>query len=143
MIFIKICKGNLDPVLETIKLAATKTHVEVTTLLIDDYNASEEEIEKLSCFLSNIDKDIVLHFSRYFPKHKMHDPATNINTITKAKDIAQKYLNYVYIGNVFGVDNSTYCPNCKSKLIDRNFKTQIVGIEKNRCIHCGQEIPVI
>ncbi|TFZ41405.1 AmmeMemoRadiSam system radical SAM enzyme [Soehngenia longivitae] len=139
----KICKGKLDPVLETIKLSATKTHVEVTTLLIDEYNTSEEEIERLSYFLSNIDKDIVLHFSRYFPKHKMNNPATNLSTLTKAKEIAKKHLNYVYIGNVFGFDNSTYCPYCNSKLIDRNFKTQIVGIEKNRCSHCGQEIPII
>jgi len=139
----KICKGHLDPVLETIKLAASKTHVEVTTLLIDEYNTSEDEIEKLSYFLSNIDKNIVLHFSRYFPKHKMTKPATNLNTLIRAKEIAQRHINYVYIGNVFGFDNSTYCPNCHEKLIDRNFKLEIVGIEKNRCIHCGLEIPVI
>lgn len=139
----KICKGQLDPVLETIKLAASKTHVEVTTLLIDDYNASEEEIEKLSYFLSNIDKNIVLHFSRYFPQFKMTRPATSLNTLIRAKEIAQRHLNYVYIGNVFGFDNSTYCPNCHAKLIDRNLKIEIVGIDKNRCIHCGQKLPII
>jgi pyruvate formate lyase activating enzyme len=139
----KICKGHLDPVLETIKLAASKTHVEVTTLLIDEYNTSEDEIEKLSYFLSNIDKNIVLHFSRYFPKHKMTKSATNLNTLIRAKEIAQRHLNYVYIGNVFGFDNSTYCPNCHAKLIDRNLKIEIVVIDKNRCIHCGHKLPII
>jgi len=62
-----ICEGHLEPVLNTIKKAAAKTHVEVTNLLITDTNDSPEHIEKLTDFLVAVDPFIPLHISRYFP----------------------------------------------------------------------------
>ena len=40
----KVCKGSLEPVLKTIELAAKHTHVEITTLVIEGENSTEEEI---------------------------------------------------------------------------------------------------
>ncbi len=79
-IFIKkICKGRLNPVLKTIEIAAKHTHVEITTLIIDGVNSSEEEIEALTNWIGNINREIPFHISKFFPpitKCKYHKPAT-------------------------------------------------------------------
>lgn len=94
----KICGGSLDPVKRTIEIAAEHTHVEVTTLLID--NENDEDVEGIAKFLSSIDKDIVLHISRYFPRYKRDNPATKLESLFNSEKIAKKYLNNVYIGNI-------------------------------------------
>ena len=50
----------------------------------------------------------------------------------KARDIAKKYLNYVYIGNVAGIDNNTYCPNCNEKLLTRGIYNTQTHITNNK-----------
>lgn len=96
----RICGGKLEPVLKAIELASKHCHIEVTTLLVTDLNDSAKEVENISKFLSDIRKDIPLHLSRYFPSHKMTKPATDIEVMIRSKEIAKKYLDYVYLGNV-------------------------------------------
>jgi pyruvate formate lyase activating enzyme len=95
-----ICGGNLSPVLKTIELSAKSCHVEVTTLLVSGENDSLEEVEDIAKFLGNIDRDIPLHLSRYFPRYKMDNPPTDLELMFKAEDIAKRYLNRVGLGNV-------------------------------------------
>lgn len=136
-----ICKGTLEPVLETIMLAAKKTHVEITTLVIDSRNSSSKEMEELSGFIASVDPGIPLHLSRYYPNYRMKDPPTSIDTLTELKKVAEKKLRHVYIGNVLGADNDTYCPNCRKRLISRYSKTQIEGMEEGHCSQCGYKVP--
>ncbi len=96
----KVCGGDLAPVLRTIELAANHCHVEVTTLLVTDLNDSKEEVAEIAKFLGKINKDIPLHLSRYFPTYKMNQPPTDIGLMEECKKEAQKYLNYVYLGNI-------------------------------------------
>ena len=96
----KVCGGNLKPVQETIEAAYKKCHVEITTLLVSSFNDSIEEVEEIAAYLSSLDKSIPLHLSRYFPNYKMDRPPTDLNVMMKARDIAKKYLDYVYLGNV-------------------------------------------
>jgi pyruvate formate lyase activating enzyme len=96
----KICGGSLNPVLKTIDIAAKNCHVEITTLLVSGENDSIEEVENLAKFLSEIDKNIPLHLSRYFPMYKMNNPKTDIKTMVRAEEIAKRYLNYVTLGNI-------------------------------------------
>ncbi len=138
-----LCKGSLDPVLRTIELAAEKTHVEITNLVIDGENSSEEEMERMASFIGNIDKNIPLHLSRYFPHNRMNNSPTKVETLEKLRNIALKHLNYVYVGNVWGVNNDTLCPNCRNKLISRYPETKVVGIEGNHCNHCGERISIV
>lgn len=137
-----ICKGSLEPVLKTIEIASKTTHVEVTTLLIEGANSNLEEIESLGKRLATIDKTIPLHLSRYFPAYKMSLGPTSLEVLFQGRDILKKYLDYVYIGNVFGMDNDTYCPNCNTKLIDRNLN-KVIGLKNNRCKNCGKHINVV
>ncbi len=96
----KLCGGSVDPVINTIELASKMVHVEVTSLIIDGENSSKESIEKLAKRIGQIDKNIPLHLSRYFPAYKMTNPPTRLESLVEGKELAEKYLNYVYIGNV-------------------------------------------
>lgn len=136
------CKGSIDPVIKTIELAHESTHIEVTTLLIDGENSSLEEMGRLAKRIAKIDPAIPLHISRYFPAYKMQIPATNIESVIEAGKIAKEYLEYVYIGNIWGVDNNTYCPNCYNKLIDRQNLGQITGVEQGNCKKCKYQINI-
>jgi pyruvate formate lyase activating enzyme len=139
----RFCNGSLNPVLETIKRAYKSTHIEITTLVIDDENSDEEEIYQLSKFISEISPDIPLHLSKYYPSNKMTNPPTMTETLINLRNIARKNLNYVYIGNVWGIDNDTYCPNCKNLLIKRFPEIELIGLDNGLCNSCGEKINVI
>lgn len=99
-----ICGGMLQPVKETIKIIHnSKAHLEITTLVVEGVNDDISNLEQLFKWLGSIDKDIVLHLSRYYPAYKMNNPPTKIETMLKAKKYAKKYLRNVYIGNVHGI----------------------------------------
>ncbi|NRT89077.1 AmmeMemoRadiSam system radical SAM enzyme [Clostridium beijerinckii] len=138
-----ICGAKLEPVLETIKRCSEYCHVEITTLLVSEENDSLEEARQIAEFIASVDENIPLHLSRYFPRYKMENEATKIEKITEAQNEAMKYLKYVYVGNVQGVDNNTYCDNCNELLIERNGYSTNVFIKDNKCQKCGEEINII
>jgi pyruvate formate lyase activating enzyme len=138
-----ICGGSVTPVMDTIKMSAKSCHVEVTTLLVSGENDSSEEVSEIAGFISSLGKNIPLHLSRYFPNYKMENPATKVEVMLEDRDIAKKYLNYVYLGNVTGTDNSTYCPKCSYKLIERDGYQVRVNISEGICPKCGYKINVI
>ncbi|CAH2213012.1 AmmeMemoRadiSam system radical SAM enzyme [Tepidibacter aestuarii] len=139
----KICGGDSKAVLRTIEEAYKKCHVEITTLLVNDLNDSKEEIEKIACYLGSLDKNIPLHLSRYFPTYKMNRPPTEIEVMLKGRELAQKHLNYVYLGNVANVDNSTYCPECSKLIVKRNGFLSNIYIDDNICPSCGYDTKII
>jgi len=98
----KYCRAKLIPVLENIKTAKKKkVHIEITNLVIPTLNDSKENFEKLVDWIAdNTGVDTPLHFSRYFPCYKFSLPSTPISTLKLAKEIADKRLKYVYLGNV-------------------------------------------
>ncbi len=139
----RVCGGRLEPVLTTIKNAVGKCHVEITTLLVTGLNDSKEEVEKIASYLGDLDENIPLHLSRYFPNYKMDEPPTKLEVMLESRDIAEKYLNYVYLGNMGNVDNSTYCPGCEKLLIERdNFFTNI-HMDSNICPECGFDTKIL
>lgn len=139
----KICGAKLEPVLETIKTCNKDCHVEITTLLVSEENDSLEEVRQIAEFIASVNENIPLHLSRYFPKYKMTNSATKIEKITKAQNEAKKYLRHVYVGNIQGIDNNTYCSNCGELLIRRNGYTTEVLIKENKCEKCGEKINII
>jgi len=141
----KILGGRLEPVLETIKEIAKHPDIdlEVTTLVIPGYNDSNEEMEEITDFLASINKDIPYHLSAYYPTYKFTAPPTPVETLERLKNIADKKLSYVYLGNVSGSTN-TYCPECGALLIERHgYYTKIVNFDDGKCTKCGNKIPII
>lgn len=141
----QICRGRLEPVLKAVEKMAEKIHVEVTTLLIPGKNDSSDEIRELCRWLAGLDESIPLHLNRYHPAYKMLDiPATPADTLYRARDLAEEYLNFVYIGNLAGEENSTRCPVCGNVLIVRNyFHVNVCGIKNRQCTRCGSKVDFI
>lgn len=139
-----ICKGSLNPVLEFIKAAAPAVHVEITNLIIPTLNDSDDNIERLARFVASVNRDIPVHFSAYFPQYKMELPSTDSEILLKAYEIAKKYLNYVYLGNVrIDTGSDTTCPKCSNLLIKRSgYSTKVVGLNHNQCSKCNTEIAI-
>lgn len=145
----EICGGSLEPVLNTCKLAREmKIHLEITYLIIPTKNDSLDEIGKFCEWVVNeIGDDVPIHFTRFFPHHKMRNlPPTPMETLLKAYDLAkEKQLKYVYLGNVLHGDyENTYCPKCGNLLIERHgFSSVIKGLRGNRCSNCGEKINIV
>ncbi len=96
-----ICGASPGPVIDTIKAADRfGIHVEITNLVISGLNSSTKDIEVLVDTISNINPNIPLHLSRYFPSYKMQIPPTNIEDLHNAYRIAKSKLKYVSLGNV-------------------------------------------
>ncbi len=133
-----ICNGTLQPVLETIKTASKHCHIEITNLIITDENDSEKQIYDLVDFVADVNPNIPLHFSRYYPTYKMDNPPTSISTLKMAKEIAEEKLNYVYLGNIV-TERNTYCPNCNHLLIRRDYPLKNDVID-GKCPSCGHDI---
>lgn len=135
------CAGSLKPVLETVKRAVGRCHVEITCLLIPTENDSLQEISSLARWLGELGRDIPLHLSRYFPNHKMTIPPTPPATLRAAKKAASKYLNYVYLGNMADDDGSnTLCPCCNHLLIKRGAFSLSSNIFSGFCPECGHHV---
>lgn len=99
--YTNVCKGKIEPVINTIKKAASQIHVEVTCLVIEGYNSGDDEMEALSQMISKIRPDIPLHISAFYPAYKMRDKApTRPETIRHLYKTAQRNLKYVYPGNI-------------------------------------------
>jgi len=99
--FYEKLKGGLEDVKRTIALSAETCHVEITTLVIPGENDSPSEMEQEAKWLSKINPGIPLHLSRFFPNYKMTDtPPTPVETLRELKVVAERYLRYVYLGNV-------------------------------------------
>lgn len=139
----KICKGRLQPVLDTIvRMKEKDIWIEVTTLIVPGENDSEKELNDIAHFLSTVSIDIPWHISRFFPNYNLNDhSATPLETLLKAREIGEKNnLRFIYLGNVGGYSD-TRCFNCNALLVKRAY----LAAEKNFlsdhvCPKCGSEI---
>lgn len=93
--------GDLETVKNFIRRAVKHCHVELTTLIIPGENDGRE-LEDLVAWVADINPDIPLHITRFFPRWKMADKGpTPAETIYQAVGMAKEKLNYVYAGNIF------------------------------------------
>ena len=140
----KTCSVKLKPVLEAIKAyKKAGVWIEITNLLIPGMNDDVKKIEEMCKWIKeNIGKGTPLHFSRFFLMHKMQDvPVTTMELLLKAKETADKYLDYVYVGNVQSTElNSTFCYKCRKLVIERTGYSTKNLLDKNKCPFCGAKI---
>ncbi len=140
---------DLEPIFETLKeLADSKTHVEITNLIIPGENDTDDEIrERVKWIKKNMGRDVPVHFSRFRPDFRMKDKeSTPLETLERALKIGREEgLYYVYCGNVPGHSSeSTYCPKCQNILIKREgFSVDAFHLTKEmRCYNCGEDINI-
>jgi pyruvate formate lyase activating enzyme len=140
--FYKEMRGDLRTVKNTIiSLIENEIHTEITILIIPDKNDNEDEFANMCNWIANLNVNIPLHISRYFPNYKSSIPPTSINTIKKLYDIGKSILRNVYVGNVIIDDtSSSFCHNCNKKLVDRQGYNTEVFIKENKCPYCGSSL---
>ena len=105
--YTKNCKGHLQPVLDSIKLAKKLgIWIEITTLIIPGQNDSGSELLDIVSFIASVDKNIPWHISRFHPDYQFLDQKpTTIESLKRAEDLGKKAgLRYVYLGNVGNVN---------------------------------------
>jgi pyruvate formate lyase activating enzyme len=141
----KYCHGQREAVLNTVETAVKQCHVEVTCLLIPSLNDQPAEQEALAAWLAGLDQDLVLHYSRYFPRYKLDLPPTGEDIMVNTIDIARKHLRYVYAGNIdLPGASDTICPHCGNLLITRNgYRVKVVGLKQKSCNNCGTKINLV
>ncbi|MCM8816530.1 MAG: AmmeMemoRadiSam system radical SAM enzyme [Candidatus Omnitrophica bacterium] len=119
----KLCGAHLAPVLNNIRTMKERgIWVEVTTLVIPEYNDSDVVFDFLAESLSKISFEIPWHISRFYPTYKMADHyPTPVERIRQLRRRAiEAGFKYVYTGNIFGDQGeNTFCPNCGFLLIER------------------------
>jgi pyruvate formate lyase activating enzyme len=142
-------KADLLTILDTAK--KTKQigiHVELTMLIIPTLNDNMEDIQRfISWVRDEMGQDTPVYFSRFFPKSKFNYlPLTPVSILNEAREAALKAgLNYVYIWNVPGFGEDTFCPGCKEKVIGRK-EYHIMEWdldEESRCNTCGTKISIV
>lgn len=93
--------GDLERVKRNVEtFVRAGKHVEVTRLLVPKLADDPEDFMEFVCWLSNINADIPLHLSRYFPSHTYTEPPTSLDVLEKFAELARQKLRHVYLGNV-------------------------------------------
>jgi len=140
------CGAKLKPVLKNLeKIKKMGWWLEITTLIIPGLNDSEQELTSITNFIVNhLGKDTPWHVSRFYPCYQLNYlPPTPVSTLKKAYQIAKSLgLNYVYLGNVPGVqEENTFCPECGQLLIQRQgFAITQNKIKQGKCPACNFEL---
>jgi pyruvate formate lyase activating enzyme len=146
----KICKGRLQPVLDTcVRAVEMGMHLEVTYLVVPTLNDSPDMIRKFAKWVvDSLGPDVVVHFSRFHPDYKMmHLPSTPIESLKMAHDVARaEGVRYLFLGNIHqGGYEDTRCHSCGALVIERiGFSVKIVSLGKDStCGKCGKRLPII
>ncbi len=140
----EVAGANVRPVLDSIeRVFEAGIWVEVTTLVIPDYNDADDALRWTAEAVAGIAPSIPWHVSRFFPAHRMVDrPATPVATLERARDLGREAgLWYVYLGNVPGEGEDTRCPRCGARAIQRvGYVVRENRLCDGRCPDCGTPI---
>jgi pyruvate formate lyase activating enzyme len=142
----KYTGATLRPVMDTIRdIASSGRHLEITTLILPGLNDSVDSMrQEAEWIATTAGSHVPLHLSRYFPMYLRDDPPTPAETILRLKETATEYLDYVYTGNMSGIDSSsdTVCPGCHSTVIKRHgYHTSLSGLSgEGKCLKCNEMI---
>ena len=100
--------GDRKMVMDFIREAVKRCHVELTTLAVPGENDSEAEMRELSSWVAGLQdvyggkpgSEIPLHISRFFPRYRMTNrKPTDVKKVYSLVKTAGENLRYVYPGN--------------------------------------------
>ncbi|NMA68398.1 MAG: AmmeMemoRadiSam system radical SAM enzyme [Desulfitobacterium sp.] len=135
----KYCGGKLSWVLDTVERLAGRVHLEVTTLIVPEGNDDPQEIRELGKWLRNLNTPLAWHLSRYFPSYRHSSPPTDPQKLLELWEIAKEEIEYVYMGNISGGQN-TICPQCEKTVIFREYYHTRNILNQGECPYCGRTI---
>jgi len=141
----EVIGGNVRPVIDTIeRLVEAGVWVEVTTLVIPQVNDSDDELRWTAEAIYGIRPTIPWHISRFFPAYRMSQALpTPTERLRTAGEIGRNVgLQFVYMGNLPGEGESTFCPACGALVIQRSgFRARQVLLNEGVCPTCGTAVP--
>lgn len=141
--------GRISPILDSIRrIHSMGLWLEIVTLLIPDFNDSNDELRKLTEFVASVSPNIPWHVTAFHADYKMSDQRnTTAEDLQRAAEIGREAgLRYIYAGNLPGMidgGEDTHCPKCRKTLIRRYgyFIEDYRLSPEGRCPHCSQQIP--
>jgi len=144
----KYCNADVEFVWQnTIEARKKGAWVELTTLVIPGVNDDKECLRGIAKRIHDeIGDDTPWHISKYYPCYKFTIPTTPVETLEKAFKIGKEEgLKFIYVGNVPGHKENTYCPSCKKLLVERyGFDVLSFNLTKDKkCPNCGEKIQII
>jgi len=140
------CGGRLEDVQRTIKMVLEAgKHLEISHLIVSGVNDDLQKLEKLTNWLSTLDHKIPFHITRYFPANQYTEPATSLEFLQSAFELARSKLDYVYLSKeILPNSQDSFCANCGNTLIKRrDFGVEVVGLDKDVCKGCGTKLPFV
>lgn len=140
----RFCGARLRGVLDNLAhMRRLGWWLEITTLLVPGVNDSPEECARIARFIhARLGADTPWHISAFFPRRLMTDvPPTPPESLERARDIGEQTgLRHVYVGNVAGADESTYCPSCGDIIVRRRGFQAAPLSPDGACPHCGRRV---
>jgi len=145
----RLLGGHLQPVLDTIRsLHRRRIWLEIVTLVVPQFNDSDDELTRIAEFIASVSLDIPWHVTAFHEDYKMRDNgSTTAATLLRAYAIGRRAgLRYVYPGNIpgaLGDLESTHCPGCGIVVVSRiGFRVLANRLDENgSCGDCGTQIP--
>lgn len=136
--------GSLCAVKENLRtLAASGLWLEVTTLVVNGVNDSNEELDAIARFIADeLGPHVPWHVSAFTPaNYRLSHPATSSSALLRAFEAGKAAgLHYVYFGNVPWL-NDTCCPGCGTLLIQRReYEVLENNLHEGECPSCQRTI---
>lgn len=144
--YLKLTGGKLQPVLDSLKIYKEMgVWLEITHLVVPGWSDNPDETAKMCKWLAgNGFRDTPLHFSRFYPMHKLEQlPPTPVAILENAAKMAiAEGLKYVYIGNVPGNEMAdTKCPSCGQVAVGRSgYRITVNNLNEGKCNKCGKTV---
>ena len=138
-----LCGGDINDVHRTIRMVYDSgRHLELTHLIVTGIGDDLHKVESVVNWIADLDSDIPLHLSRYYPSNKYNEPPTDVGFMSDAYQLAKSRLNWVYLGNVRSdLGQNSYCPDCGATLVRRSgYHVEIVDLDGNKCGKCGKSL---
>lgn len=140
-----MCGARLEPVLDSLRhMKRLGIWVEVTTLVIPGANDDPAELRDIAAFIAGeLGPETPWHVSRFHPTYKLTDrPSTPVSSLEMAYNIGREAgLHYVYMGNVPGQGETTFCHACGTSLVERiGFQILSYRIHEGKCPQCGTPV---
>src|SRR3954465_6629135 len=141
--------GVVDNILETVKMVHERGFwEEIVTLVIPEFNDSEDELRRAADFIASVSCDIPWHVTAFHQDYHMQDNAnTTAEQLIRACEVGRDAgLRYIYAGNLpgrVGRWENTYCPACNELLIERYgyIIKQMKVLPTGACPKCATRIP--
>lgn len=140
---------SVEPVMRNVEYLASRTHLEVTTTVVQTVN--DHEIPAIAEVLAGIDQQMPWHIFRLLPEHRMKTrKPTDIRNVLDSIEQCRNILPNVYFGNYVGSQLiNTLCPSCATVLIERIcvYSCGVIlsdyNMEGDVCPNCGTPIKMV